>query len=209
MYIFVSGFLVLDAIVMTVFANNMWWFPVYVNRGDLDYYLTKPVATLFFMSLREFSSNSFMNLIMSMGIFTWSIMNYSQPIEWWKIAIYIVFIFNGATLYYMFNMMFYLPVFWTGSPRGFGALYWTMVHSMERPDRVYTSWVRALFVYIIPFVIMISYPARLVFRTVGLEYLCSYHIDIISLLAGVSLFLEPRSEGLFFSFFLRYLLNSC
>ena len=35
--IFVSGFLVIDAIHMTVFSNNMWWMPILVNKGDLDY----------------------------------------------------------------------------------------------------------------------------------------------------------------------------
>ena len=44
--IFVSGFFFVDALHMTIFANNMWWFPFYVNRGDLDYYLVRPVSSL-------------------------------------------------------------------------------------------------------------------------------------------------------------------
>ena len=35
--IFVSGYLIIDAIHMTVFSNNLWWLPIYVNKGDLDY----------------------------------------------------------------------------------------------------------------------------------------------------------------------------
>ena len=45
---------VADAIHMTVFSNNMWWFPIFINRGDLDYYLIRPVSSLFFLSLRDY-----------------------------------------------------------------------------------------------------------------------------------------------------------
>ena len=63
--IFVSGFLVIDAIHMTVFSNNMWWMPILVNKGDLDYYVVRPVSSLFFLSLRDFAANSFLNLLIA------------------------------------------------------------------------------------------------------------------------------------------------
>ena len=51
--IFVSGFFLVDALHMTIFASNMWWLPMMVNKGDLDYYLVRPVSSLFFLSLRD------------------------------------------------------------------------------------------------------------------------------------------------------------
>ncbi len=39
MMIFIASYLTLDAFIMTFLANNMWWLPTYINRGDLDYYL--------------------------------------------------------------------------------------------------------------------------------------------------------------------------
>jgi ABC-2 type transport system permease protein len=162
--IFVAGTLLLDAIVMTVFANNMWWFPIHVNKGDLDYYITKPVSTLFFLSLREFAGNSFVNLLMTIGIFIWSINTYTGVLETSKIILYLLLVINGAVLHYVLNMMFYFPVFWTGSPRGFGNLYWALMHAAERPDRIYSGWIRKLFTFVLPFVVMISFPARLLFE---------------------------------------------
>ena len=61
---------------MTVFANNMWWLPIAVNRGDLDYYLVRPVSSLFFLSLREFAANSFLNLLLATGILVWALARY-------------------------------------------------------------------------------------------------------------------------------------
>ncbi len=45
--VFVAGFLVVDAINMTVFANNLWMITDYINKGELDYYLLRPVMKLF------------------------------------------------------------------------------------------------------------------------------------------------------------------
>ena len=58
--IFAASLFVADAIQMTVFSNNMWWLPIYVNKGDLDYYLVRPVSSLFFLSVRDFAANSFL-----------------------------------------------------------------------------------------------------------------------------------------------------
>src|ERR1017187_3025518 len=63
MMIFVSAYIMVDAINMTLFANNLFQFPSLVNRGDLDYYLVRPVSTLFFVSLRDFAANSFVNIL--------------------------------------------------------------------------------------------------------------------------------------------------
>ena len=45
----------------------MWWLPMLINRGDLDYYLVRPVSTLFFVSFRDFAANSFVNLVIATG----------------------------------------------------------------------------------------------------------------------------------------------
>ena len=74
--VFVCGYFLIDAIHMTVFSNNLWWFPVFVNRGDLDYYLVRPVSTLFFMSLRDFAANSFVNLLIASGLLVWSLVRF-------------------------------------------------------------------------------------------------------------------------------------
>ncbi len=181
----------MDSIVMSVFANNMWWFPLFVNKGDLDHYLTKPVSTLFFISLRDFSANSFVNFIMALSVFIWAIANYSIPLTWWQILVYFLLIINGAILYYIFNMIFYFPVFWTGSPRGFGNLYWILIHSIERPDRIYRGWVRKLFTTLLPFSIMVSFPARLILEEFSFEVLM--HILLVTLISWpVYLFVWSR-----------------
>jgi ABC-2 type transport system permease protein len=158
--IFVSAYLVVDAISMTVFSNNMWWFPIFVNRGDLDYYLVRPVSSLFFISLRDFAANSFVNLLMTFGIFAWAVARYPDPIPAGRLLLFAVLILNGAVLHYIIRMLTLIPVFWTHSARGFDQVYWSLSKFMERPDRLFTGWLRKVITFVLPFALMASFPAR-------------------------------------------------
>lgn len=161
MRIFVASYIFIDALHMTVFANNCWWFPIYINRGDLDYYLTKPVSTFFFLSLREFAANSFLNLIIAAGLLSWALVSYPQPLATSKIILFIFLLLNGTFLYFLLYMIFLLSVFWTESPRGFGDLYFSVSNTLERPDAIYKGVIRKLFIYVFPFALMASFPARI------------------------------------------------
>lgn len=79
---------------MTLFSNNLWWLSTYVNRGDLDYYLVRPVSSLFFVSLRDFAANSFVNLLMACSLLAWTITNCDQAIKWWAPALYVLLLIS-------------------------------------------------------------------------------------------------------------------
>lgn len=160
MMVFVSGYLFLDAMVMTVLANNLWALPIFVNRGDLDYYLIRPVSSLFFLSLRDFSANSFVNLILTALIMAWSIHEVPVDLTAGRIVFYLGTLFLGAILYYLIRMISILPVFWTITGRGLDQLFWQVSRFMERPDRIFNGWVRRLLLSLLPFSLMASYPAR-------------------------------------------------
>jgi ABC-2 type transport system permease protein len=161
MMVFVSTYLVVDAISMTIFSNNLWWLPIFVNRGDLDYYLVRPVSSLFFVSLRDFAANSFVNLLMTFGIFAWALSRLPEPVAAWRLLLYSILVLNGAVLSYIMRMMVLIPVFWTHSARGFDQLYWSMSKIMERPDRIFTGWMRKVVIFVLPFGLMASFPARI------------------------------------------------
>lgn len=181
---FISCVFVVDAFNMTVFASNTWWLPIYINRGDLDYYLTKPVSPLFFLSLKEFAANSLFNLIIAIGFFFYTLNNLSIPLNIPNILSCILFIFIGSILYYLVNLIFVLPVFWTHSNRAFGDLFFTLAHFMERPDKIYFGATRAVLVTILPFILMASYPASYIidgfsFEKMGITLISLFIIALI------------------------------
>jgi ABC-2 type transport system permease protein len=161
MMIFVACYILVDAISMTVFSSNMWWLPHHINKGELDYHLIRPVSPLFFLSLKEFSANSFLNLIIAVGILTYSLIHYSQPFSAWEVVLLVALVLNGTFIYYCCQMLMILPVFWTQSSKGFMDLFFSMGLAMERPDKIYKGWLRIVFTILLPFALIASFPARL------------------------------------------------
>jgi ABC-2 type transport system permease protein len=178
--IFVASYIFIDALHMTVFANNCWWLPIYINRGTLDTYITKPVSSLFFLSLRDFSANSFVNLLMAIGILIWSFVSYPTEFGLGQLLIYIGLLLNGTFLYFCLHALFLLSVFWTESPRGFGDVFFAVAHIYERPHKIFIGPFRLIVTYILPFTLCASYPASFLFDDNGNEALLTIFIGTLT-----------------------------
>ncbi len=160
MRVFVAGYILVDALHMTFFSNNLWALPNFINKGDLDYYLIRPVSSLFFLSLRDFAFNSFINLVFAAGIAIWAIQTYPGSFGVIHILIFLILVGAGSLLYFCVHLLTIMPTFWTQSGESLQQLFYNLSRFMERPDRIYQGWMRLLLTVALPFGLMASYPAR-------------------------------------------------
>ena len=158
--IFAAALFITDALQMTVISNNMWWLPFFINRGDLDYYLVRPVSSLFFLSLRDFAANSFLNLLLAAGIVVWALARYPDPFGLGTLLLFVLLLLAGAFVTYVMNMLFIIPTFWLQSRVGLRELGWSLGRFGSRPHRIYTGWVRRVLVSALPFAFVASYPVK-------------------------------------------------
>jgi ABC-2 type transport system permease protein len=135
-----------------------------VNRGDLDYYLVRPVSSLFFLSLREFAANSFLNLVMATGILAWAILRWPAHPGAPAITGYVLLLMFGTVLHYVLYMLCLIPVFWMHTAGSLQELFHIFDRIMARPHRVFTGWARRLVVSVLPFALIASYPAAAFFE---------------------------------------------
>ncbi len=163
-YVFVCGFLLVDALHMTVFANNLWWLPIFINHGDLDYYLTRPISPLFFLSLRDFAANSFLNLLIACGLMAWSLVQYPTALGAGRILAYLVFLAVGNLIHFLFRLLFIIPVFWLHSNRGLDEVSWSLLKLGDRPHQIYRDWLRIALVSVLPLALAASMPAHVLFE---------------------------------------------
>jgi ABC-2 type transport system permease protein len=180
--IFAASMFLMDALQMTFFSNNFWWFPMLVNRGDLDYYLLRPVSPLFFVSLREFAANSFLNLLLAVGILVWALARYPDPLGAGRIALYSLLLVAGVYLFYLLSMVFLIPVFWLQSRTGIREVFWSLERFGLRPHGIYRGWTRWVLVTLLPFAFLCSYPCMVLFE--GPTALLLLHTAAV--LAGVT-----------------------
>ncbi|HVG94061.1 MAG TPA: ABC-2 family transporter protein [Planctomycetota bacterium] len=158
--LFAGTLFVCDAVQMTLFSNNLWQFPLAVNRGDLDYHLVRPVSTLFFVSLRDFAANSFLNLLMAAGVLVWAISVHPTPLPAWRIALFAAVLPFGILVHYCMQLVFLLPAFWLHSGSGLRDLYWSLDAYTARPVGIFTGWTRRLLTSLLPLCVVVSFPVR-------------------------------------------------
>lgn len=159
MIFFLGGAMVIDAMQMTFLANNVWSIPQLINKGDLDYYLVRPVSPLFFVSFRDVSASSAVNLVMAWGILGYGLWNLPGEIPWARLPVFLLLILNGFFLFYCVRLMAALPVFWTHSSTGFEMLFHSATHFIEKPHRIFRGGARFVLTFILPFSLMASVPA--------------------------------------------------
>lgn len=169
--VFVCGYLWVDALYMTIFSNNVWWLPIAINRGDLDYHLTRPVSSLFFLSLREFAVSSFVNLLMAGGLVVWSLVKYPAPLSAGQVLAFSAFLCLGTYLLYCVRVLFVIPVFWLHSGHGLLEISWSLTHLGERPVQIYRGWLRLALYTLIPMAFIATVPSAVLFDGLSLKAL--------------------------------------
>lgn len=163
MMIFVGAFLLIDAISMALFSNNLIKISYFINRGDLDYYLIRPVSSLFFLSVRDFAVDSFVNLIMAIGILAVALVRYNGQLSSGLVLLFIILLLIGTYLRYLVRLVTIIPVFWLQSNHGLEMMFFHCARLLERPDAIFSGWFRIVITTVLPFGLMASFPARILF----------------------------------------------
>lgn len=178
--IFASGVMFMDAVFMTVYSNNTWWLPISINRGDLDYYLVRPVSSFFFLTMRDFAANSFMNLVIASGILGYMLWRYPGPIGALNTVLFVLLLLAGTWIYFLFQMCFLIPAFWMHSISGLREISWHLVKYSERPHQIYTGWLKRILLTVIPLALVVSYPTHVLFEGPSVERIG--HIFVVGIL---------------------------
>ena len=180
-YVFAGALFVSDAVNMTLFSNNMWWLPILVNKGDLDYYLVRPVSSLFMLSLRDFAANSFLNLLIAFGILGWALARYPDPLSAGAVVLFVSLVLLGNFINYIVCMLFVIPVFWLHNVDGTRNLFWSLGSTGGRPHRIYKGVVRKILTTILPFALIASYPTDSLFS--GRPTSILIHMAVVAVVA--------------------------
>ena len=90
------------------------------------------------------------------------------------------------SLRYILHLIFLIPVFWLHSANGLQDLFYTLARFAERPDRIFSTWLRRVLTTVIPFGLMASFPARLFLE----QFEWNLLLQIIGATIGLFLFLR-------------------
>jgi len=165
--VFISGFLVVDALQMTFFADMYHAFQNLYRQGSLDHYLTKPISSWFFVGFRHINFGSLINVSIALGILIWALNQYPQALSWQAYLVYGLMIFTASFLYFLVIFALLMSVFWTESTDGPLSIYFEGVNFATRPHHIFKGAIKGILLSVVPFSVFASIPAQALFDDVG------------------------------------------
>jgi ABC-2 type transport system permease protein len=170
-YFFLGMFFSSDALFTIFFQRNFWQFSDLVNKGELDFILTKPVPPLFLILTRWMNLTACFNFVMGILIMT----KYAGPAGFeggWKWLLVGLWLVVGVLTSVLIRFLFSVWVFWTERSWAINRLYFQFFSFATKPDGIYPKMIRYLILTALPFAFIGSVPARaLLHGLTGLEYL--------------------------------------
>jgi ABC-2 type transport system permease protein len=170
-FIFIATSLLVNSIVEMFFMMNMDELSELIRTGALDFALVKPMDTQFLVSLTKTDWSAVGNFFLGLCLLVYSLFQLGYVPTLWEIALYPIYIACGVAIYYSLMVAMAATSVWLG--RNLTLLdFWFSVTMFSRyPMEIYQGrWgtpLRHAFTFIVPILVVVNVPARLLIRTLS------------------------------------------
>jgi ABC-2 type transport system permease protein len=134
--------------------------PEQVRKGTLDFVITKPIDTQFWVSTRKFNFDQvgtlFAGLVM-IGYGSYIAHIHAGALQW---LAYIALIAASTVIFYGFNLMLMTTGIWLVRVDNLWVLGDTVMQIARYPLDIYGSGLRSMFTFIVPLAFLATMPAR-------------------------------------------------
>ncbi len=180
-----------DTVYMLFFSGNLFNLNRLAVKGELDFYLLKPVHSQFLVSMRYVKSHAFVSLIILAAILIKLVSQYSVEIPFvnW---IYFIFSFSmGALLWYSVDFIIACSTFWFRNFSVGGWLSHEVLKFSTRPDSIYSGFLRKTLFTLVPMALISSVPTRFLIYGLDMKYFV-VQFGVIIAFFGLSIIVWKR-----------------
>ena len=193
-YLFLGTLFIVDSLNMMLVASNFWHFPRHVNTGELDFFLLKPVSPLFLSYFRFINTASMVNVSVSIIIFAIGLMMHDQSISIMQWIGWFVGLICGSLILFSLEAIVGSMSFFFVNASGVQSIFYALYQIAMRPDGIYNSMMRRIFITIFPLSLIASVPSSMLFNSASIEM-----FGIMVLMSFIMAFASMR----FFSYSLK------
>ncbi|MBM4002616.1 MAG: ABC transporter permease [Planctomycetes bacterium] len=189
-YAFLSTTMIVNSMVQAFFMPNCEEFSEMIRTGGLDFALLKPIDTQFLVSLQRVSWSSLTNLLLGLGLLAVSVYTLrtraSDPIEipLWTTIAYPIYVLCGVMILYSLMIALSAMSIWMGRNQSLYDFWFYITNFSRYPMEIYSGrWgtpLRIGFTFIIPVLVVINVPARLLVQPLRGE---NFWLALFTLLA--------------------------
>jgi ABC-2 type transport system permease protein len=173
-FAFIATTWIVNSIVQAFFMPNAQEFSEMIRTGSLDFALLKPIDTQFLISLQKIDWSSLANMLAGTVLVSFSLWKLSTAasdplvINPVMVALYIFYVICGVGIMYSVMISLAATSIWLGRNQTLYDFWFYITNFSRYPMEIYAGpWgtpLRMLFTFMIPVLIVVNVPARLVAR---------------------------------------------
>ncbi len=141
-----------------LFAGT-WKITGYVQEGELDRLLLRPVSTMFSILAADVTLHGLGSVLFGLAVCIGSLMKLGIALSLGMILFWIVAMACGALIFFAMNMLMATLAFWVMDSQSAMMVLQNVSEFGKYPAAIYSKWLRVLISFAIPFAFTGSYPA--------------------------------------------------
>jgi ABC-2 type transport system permease protein len=165
MFILTGSFLIVESLMSTLFQRNMQKLSELVNKGELDFVLTRPISSQFLVSIRYLDFGDLPTAVVGLvyvGLGVQRLGLQPGPVE---VALYALLLLCALTSFYALWFMTVTLVLYTGRIENISAVMDPVLRLGRMPTDVFRGVTRPLLVYVIPIAAISTLPSQALLGT--------------------------------------------
>ncbi len=174
-FVFIATSMLINSIVQLLFMTNADEFSELIRTGGLDFALLKPIDTQFLISLRRIEWASLANVAVAVAL-----MSYALPrvegftLTVWQVVLYPVYVVAGIGILYSLTIVLAAASVWLGRNTSIYDFWFYITTFSRYPMEIYSGpiggWLRLVFTFVLPILIVVNVPARMLAKPLEREY---------------------------------------
>ena len=174
-FVFIATSMFINSVVQMFFMTNADEFSELIRTGNLDFALLKPIDTQFLISLRKIEWSSLANFLVAAIL-----MGYALPrvegfhLTIWQVVLYPIYVAAGIVILYSLTIVLAAASVWLGRNTSIYDFWFYITTFSRYPMEIYSGpvggWIRWGFTFLLPVLIVVNVPARMLAKPLRPEY---------------------------------------
>lgn len=158
--LFIYGFSLIPKSIDHLFFDNLWMVGYgIVRKGDFDKYLTRPINSLFYVTVEKFQVDAFGEMLMGIILIVYSLVNIGASIVWGRMIVLLLLVPFCVLIFTSVKILTSAISFWTKQSGHITHMFYMTSDFAKYPVTIYNNFVKIIITYIIPFAFTAYYPA--------------------------------------------------
>jgi len=174
-FVFLGTSMLINNLVQMFFMPNAEEFSELIRTGNLDFALLKPIDTQFLISLQKVDWSNLANVAVALGLLVYAVprLDGFTP-SFAAVALYPLYVLLGVMVMYSVMVSLAATSVWLGRNQSLYDFWFYITNFARYPMEIYDGpiggWLRWTLTFVIPVLVVVNVPARMMAKPLRPEY---------------------------------------